>query len=35
MQEGGGAKYAAPRSERGEGGHIQGFQRIWTPPLDG
>ena len=35
MQEGGGVKATAPDSRRGEGGHIQGFQCIWTPPEDG
>ena len=32
MQEGGEAKETAPSSGGGEGGHIQVFQCVWTPP---
>ena len=35
MQEGGGAKDMVPGSGGGVGGHIQGIQCVWTPPLDG
>ena len=35
MKEGGGAKNMAPGSGGGEGGHIQGLQRVWTHPGDG
>ena len=34
MQEGGGAKVTAP-GRGGEGGYMQGFQCVQTPPGDG
>ena len=35
MQEGKGLKSMASGSRQGEGGHIQVFQLVWTPPGDG
>ena len=35
MQEGGEVKETAPGRGGGEGGHLQGFQQEWTPPLYG
>ena len=35
IHEGGGEKEMAPGKGGGEGGHIQGLQRVWTPPGDG
>ena len=34
-KERGVAKATAPGSGGGEGGHIQGFHSVWTPPGDG
>ena len=35
MHSGSGAEETAISGRVGEGGHRQGFQRLWAPPVDG